>query len=579
MSNRETLARRIDMAAGRTPVDTLITNCKVVDVFSQTIFERPVAIGDGKIVGFGEYEAGKIIDVAGGYVMPGLIDGHVHIESSLVSPAQFARCVLPYGTTTIIADPHEIANVCGLEGIRYMLDAARDLPLNVRIMLPSCVPATPFEHAGATLDAKELATLIDHEGVHGLAEVMNFPAVVNSDPAMLDKICMASSRGRGVDGHSPGLSGRDLIAYAASGIKTDHECSTVEEMHERIRLGMYVLIREGSATKDLRALVKGLTNANYHRCVFCTDDREPADILANGHLNKSLRIAVEEGVDALQAITIGTLNAATCFGLKGKGGIAPGYDADIMVVRDLVDFEVSHVFTRGEHIAQDGTLLVEPRELERQSVRSSVHIPPLSLEDFKLKVSGSKVRTIHVIPGTILTESVVRNVVLDEEGCFNAQDNAGLAKIAVIERHKAIGNIGLGIFENYHIQNGAVATTVAHDSHNIVVAGDNDADMLVAVNDLKEMGGGITLVREGKVLGHLPLPIAGLMSDQPAQKVAQQMKELLDLAQTLHINPALQPFMTLSFMSLPVIPALKLTDCGLFDVTTFSFVPVAADRD
>ena len=577
MTEREALAHRIDMAAGRTPVDTLITNCKVVDVFSQTIFESSVAIGDGKVVGFGEYEATKTIDAAGGYLMPGLIDGHVHIESSVVSPAQFAKCVLPYGTTTIVADPHEIANVCGLEGIRYMLDASKDLPLNVRIMLPSCVPATPFENSGATLEAKELSELIDHEGVHGLAEVMNFPAVINSDPAMLDKIYMASSRNRIADGHTPGLSGRDLIAYAAAGIKTDHECSTIEEMHERIRLGMYVLIREGSATKDLRALAKGLTDANYRRCVFCTDDREPADILANGHLNKNLKIAVEEGVDALKAITIGTLNAAECYGLKSKGAIAPGYDADIMIVRDLTNFEVSHVFTGGNHIAENGTLLVEPKELVRDSVRDTVNLADITLSDLKLKLSSNNVRTISVIPDTVLTECVIKKVVLDEEGCFNAKQNEGLTKIAVVERHNATGNIGLGIFENYHIKNGAIATTIAHDSHNIVVAGDNDEDMIVAINDLKEIGGGITLVRDGKVLGHLSLPIAGLMSDQPAQQVAVKMEELLNLSKEFSINPKLQPFMTLSFMSLPVIPALKLTDGGLFDVTTFSFVPVEAD--
>lgn len=577
MTEREALTRRIDMAAGRIPVDTLITNCKVIDVFSQNIFDGPVALGDGKVVGFGEYEAARTIDAGGGYVMPGLIDGHVHIESSVVSPAQFAKCVLPYGTTTIVADPHEIANVCGLEGIRYMLDASADLPLNVRIMLPSCVPATPFENSGARLEAKELAELIDEKGVHGLAEVMNFPAVINSDPAMLDKIHMASSRGLVADGHTPGLTGRDLIAYAAAGIKTDHECSSVEEMHERIRLGMYVLIREGSATKDLRVLAKGLTNSNYRRCVFCTDDREPADILANGHLNKNLRIAVEEGVDPLQAITIGTLNAAECFGLTGKGAIAPGYDADIMIVRDLTDFEVSHVFTNGEHIAENGKLLVEPQELLRDSVRDTVNLADISSDALKLKLSSNKVRTMHVIPDTVLTEAVVREVVLDDESCFDAKLNEGLCKIAVVERHNATGNIGLGIFENYGIKNGAIATTIAHDSHNIVVAGDNDADMLTAINDLKEIGGGITLVRNGKVLAHLSLPIAGLMSDQPAQIVAEKMEELLNTAKEFNINPKLQPFMTLSFMSLPVIPALKLTDGGLFDVTTFSFVPVEAE--
>ena len=580
MTNRDSLAHKIDMATGRIPVDTLICNCRVVDVFSQTLIEGPVALGGGKVIAVGPdanlHNAEKRIDAGGGIVIPGLIDAHVHIESSAVIPSQFARCVLPHGTTSVIADPHEIANVCGLEGIRYMLEASENLPLNVTIMLPSCVPATPFEKSGANLLAKDLETLIKHPRVGGVGEVMDFVGVINASKDMVDKVNLAHEYGKVADGHSPGLSGQDLTAYVLSGIKTDHECSTIQEMHERIRQGMYVQIRLGSACRDLPNLIHGVTPANARRCLFCTDDREPADILHNGHINSNLRMAVELGLDPLLAVTIATLNTAECYKLKGKGAIAPGYDADLVVVDNLKDFQARHVFTSGDEIARNGELLVDFPDFISNSVTRTVHIAPVEVSDMALSVPSGEARMIQVNPGSVVTGSTSGTIKLDTEGCFDAKLNPGLNKIAVVERHKASGNIGLGILANYGLVNGAIATSIAHDSHNIVVVGDNDADMIAAIRDIEAIGGGISICQNGKVLGNLPLPIGGLMSDKPAADVAEQMHTLLGIAtQELQINPEIQPIMTLVFMTLPVIPELKLTANGLFDVGSFSFVETA----
>lgn len=578
MSKQDDLTTLIDMAAGRIPVDLLITNCKVVDVFTQTLSDGPLAIGLGRVIGLGDYETRSTLDAKGGYVMPGLIDGHVHIESSSLTPPQFARCILPHGTTTIIADPHEIANVCGLDGIRYMLDASRDLPLNVQIMLPSCVPATPFEESGAELLADDLETLIDHPGVRGLGEVMDYPGVIHNAEGMINKLKMAQRHHRVIDGHSPGVKGRELTAYAMGGIMTDHECSSLEEMQDRLRLGMYVLIREGSACKDLLLLVPGLTPANARRCVLCTDDREPADILSTGHINKSLRLAVEAGVDPLMAVTLATLNAAECFRLEGKGAIAPGYDADLLIVDNLSEFTARHVLVNGKEIARDGKLLVELPDYVSDKVLNTVRLAPLDTNDLKLHLTSNQVRAIVVRPGGVLTDSLKLTIIPDAEGCFDPKLNAGLNKLAVIERHHASGNVGLGILANYGLKNGAIATTVAHDSHNLVVVGDNDRDMLAAIEDVKTMGGGFTLCQDGKVLAHLPLPVGGLMSEKSAAEVAEQMEHMLQVAQqTFGINQDIQPLMTLVFMTLPVIPALKLTSTGLFDVTRFERVNVCME--
>ncbi len=562
----------IDMAAGRIPVDTLIINCKVVDVFNQRLIDGPLALGMGKIIGIGDYEAREIIDANGGIVMPGLIDSHVHIESSSITPPQFARIVLPHGTTTVIADPHEIANVCGLDGIRYMLDASKNLPLNVKIMLPSCVPATPFEEAGAKLMAEDLAELINHPDVLGVGEVMDFPAVINGDEAMLAKVKLAHDHGYIADGHSPGLKGLDLQAYAMAGIKTDHECSSIEAMLARIQMGMYIQIREGSACKDLLELVKGVNAGNARRCLFCTDDREPKDIINGGHINKNLRLAVEAGIDPIMAITIGTLNAAECYGLKKKGALAPGYDGDVVIVEDLQNFKVRRVFCAGQEISRNGELLVDIQDYHCPSVLNTVNLAPLSIENFHLPLTSDKARAMGVLPGGVLTKALEVDVQVNSHGLFDPQLNPGLNKLAVIERHKASGNMSLAILADYELTGGAIATTVSHDSHNIVVVGDNDQDMLAAVKQVESIGGGFVLVQNGEVIGELPLPIAGLMSDQNAETVAKTMGDLLGKARnTMGVNANIQPLMTLVFMSLPVIPELKLTSNGLFDVRAFSF--------
>ncbi|GKX57842.1 adenine deaminase [Leminorella grimontii] len=576
MSDKDQLATLIDMAAGRIPADLLIVNCKVVDVFNQTLIDGPLAIGCGKVVGCGDYEAKEILDAKGGYVMPGLIDGHVHIESSSLTPPQFARCILPHGTTTIIADPHEIANVCGLDGIRYMLDASRELPLNVKVMLPSCVPATPFEQAGAVLEAEDLVKLIDEDGILGLGEVMDYPSVINHAPSMMEKLMMAKRHDRVIDGHSPGVKGKDLTAYAMAGIMTDHECSHREEMIARLRLGMYILLREGSTCKDLLNLLPEITPANSRRCVMCTDDREPSDILTTGHINKNLRLAVEAGLDPMLAITMATLNAAECFRLRGKGALAPGYDADILIVDDLKNFSAKHVLTAGKEVARDGKMLVELPNYVSDAVLNTVRLAPLCEADFQLTLTSRQARVIGVIPKSVVTRGLTMEVNLDERSQFTCERNPGLNKLAVIERHHATGNMGLGILADYGLKNGAIAVSVAHDSHNIVVVGDNDADMLAAVKDVEAMGGGFTLCRAGKILAHLPLPVGGLMSDKSAQEVAEQIERMLLLASNeFGINKEIQPLMTLVFMTLPVIPQLKLTSNGLFDVVKFQPVEVS----
>lgn len=577
MTYRPLLATLNDMATGRTPADLVVRNARIVDVFSGSVIEVPLAIGGGRFLGFFEADARATIDAEGRYLLPGLIDGHVHIESSLVSPAQFARLVLARGTTAVIADPHEIANVCGLAGLRYMLEATRDLPLDVRLALPSCVPATPFENAGAVLDAASLATLMDDPRVAGLGEMMNFPGVLSGDADVLDKIALALDRGKNVDGHSPGLAGRDLAAYAAASIATDHECTTVEEMHERIRLGMYVLLREGSAARDMTRLASGITRANARRCVFCTDDRQPEDILRDGHIDNHLRIAVRNGVDPVTAVTIATLNAAECFGLRDRGAVAPGRVADFVLVDDLKDFAVRKVYAGGRLVADAGEIVVPLPEHEDPAVRDTVRIRPLADDAFALAVPSRRAKVIGLRPHSLLTGALERDVPCDGAGRFTPTAGADLVKLAVVERHKATGNVGVGIIEGYGLRGGAIATTVAHDSHNIVVAGDNDADMLAAVRDIERMGGGITLCRAGNVLAHLPLPVAGLMSDRPAAEVSETFARMLHIArETLHVADTVDPFMTLSFLTLPVIPELKLTDRGLFDVRTFSFTGIEA---
>ena len=577
MYDLEPLENLVDMAAGRKPADLLILNARVVDVFTGEILETPVSVGDGKILGFAPTQARRTVDAEGKYLLPGLIDAHIHIESSMASPSRFAGLVLPCGTTTVVADPHEIANVHGMEGIRYMLENGRHLPLNIFISLPSCVPATSFEDSGAVLYAEDLEELIDDPRVSGIGEVMNFPGVVAADYDVLAKIQLGSSHGKRVDGHAPGLLGQDLDAYLVTGISNTHECTTLEEMEANLRRGSYILIREGSAAKNLAALLPGVTDANARRCAFCCDDRHPDDIAREGHMDNHLRLAVAMGMDPVRAVTLCTLNAAECFGLRNKGAIAPGRDADFILVDDLKDFRVRSVYSAGKLVAEDGRLTVRLNEAAAGAPSRSVHIAPLTETSFDMLVPAGKARVIRIQPHSLLTPQAVRDIRTDEAGLFQCSLNPKLTKLAVIERHKGTGKIGLGLLEGYELSGGAVATTIAHDSHNIVVAGDSDAAMRAVVDELERIGGGIVMLAGGK-LHSLSLPVAGLLSNADPLETARTLGEMIRIAHdVLGIPEAVEPFMTLSFMALPVIPDLKLTARGLFSVNAFSFVDLAVE--
>ena len=568
------------MATGREPADLRIDNVQIVDVLSGNVRKGTVCIGAGRILGFSEMEAREVVDGQGAYLIPGLIDGHVHIESSMLCPARFAELILPFGTTTVVADPHEIANVKGMDGLRYMLEASRELPLSVRVMLSSCVPALPVEDSGATLEAADLAPLLSDPDVGGLAEMMNVPGLLGGAPDVLEKVAITQASGKVIDGHAPMLSGAGLDAYAALGVNTDHECTTPEELQERVSRGMYVLMREGSAGREVKKLLPGLTPANQRRCLFCTDDRQPADILERGHINGILKLAVENGLDAVDAIRMATLNAAECYGLRDRGAIAPGRRADLVLVKDLKDFDVLACWAGGELVARDGKMTRSLAMLDPGVLKSSVRLAPLPEKSFSVNVPSGKARVIGLLEHSLITECSVQDVIVREGGEVVLADNPGLLKIAVVERHHATGKMGVGLLDaQYGLKGGAIATTIAHDSHNIVVAGDDEQDMLLAVREMERIGGGIVMVSKGKVLAELPLPIGGLMSDQPAEAVADKLRELLQLASGhYHIWEGADAFMTLSFLALPVIPHFKITARGLFDMGTFSFVDVDAEK-
>lgn len=570
------LKHLIDVAAGREAADLCIKNCNIIDVYNKDTFRGDVYITDGLFAGFGGPdfpEAKKTVDAGGQYMAPGFINGHVHIESSHLSPAEFARLVVPHGTTTVIADPHEICNVCGIAGLDYMLKASEDLPLTVYLQIPSCVPSTPFENSGAVLLAKDIATRMDNPRILGLGELMNYVGTANADSDVLDKIMVAKNAGKVVDGHAPAIQGAYLDAYSASGVCNDHECATGEELRDRIRRGMYVLIRQGSACHDERNLLKGVDKHNADRCLFCTDDRQPKSLVEEGDIDNNIRIALSEGFDAPTAVAIASLNAAQCYGLKDRGAIAPGLRADFVLVDNLEDFNVNDVYFAGRLVASNGEYLAPSVHVDPVGVSGCMNVKGFSPARLALKLSGNSVRTIDIIPGSVVTEEG-RAVVSVKDGVWvrNEQD---VVKIAVVERHKGTGNVGLGLIRNYGLKGGAVATSVAHDSHNIIVVGDSDADMSVAVEKLVELGGGIVVVKGGKVLDFIQHEIAGLMTDKPGSYVEEKISSMQALARKeLGINDNVDPFMTLCFMALPVIPAIKITDMGLFDVTKFAFTPI-----
>ncbi|MFO7850242.1 MAG: adenine deaminase [Spirochaetia bacterium] len=574
--SKEILSRRIDVATGRKNAELVLKNAKIVNVFSHEIIEGSLAIDRGVIVGTGAYTGEKEVDMMGRYLIPGLLDAHVHIESSLSTPGQFAKAVVPHGTTGLIADPHEIANVKGKEGIRFMIESSTHIPLKVRYMIPSCVPATDFEHAGAEIDSHTIEELMGEDRVIGLGEMMDYPSLLNKDEEVLEKLMTAHRRGSMIDGHGPMLLGRDLNAYAAAGIRSDHESSTLEEMRERLRVGMYCLIRQGSAAQNLPDLISGVRPENSRRCMFCTDDRHPEDVIAEGHIDNHLRMAVERGIDPVTAVQMATLNTAEAYGLKTVGALAPGYDADIAVVEDLKNFRVHSVYIDGKKAAESGTALFSVPEVDISPVTDTVRVKEFGKDQFALSISSGIARVMRLHPNSLLTEEAVRKVHTDGSGNFVRHPKLDILKIAVIERHRASGNIGVALVENYKLGRGAIASTIAHDSHNIIVIGENDRDMYAAVQELIRVGGGITLVEGGEVLDTLPLPIAGLMSDRSIEEISGKLRSMYKTAfDRLGVNSLLDPFMTLSFLALPVIPELKLTDMGLFDARSFTFTEVS----
>jgi adenine deaminase len=573
---KEALKKLIDTAAGRIPADIVIRNGQVADVYHGRFIKGDVAVSGGFIAGIGGYEGTSEVDAQGGFVLPGFIDGHIHIESSFVGPEELGRLLIPHGTATIIADPHEIVNVCGLAGLEYMLAASEGTVLDIKMMIPSCVPSTVFEHSGAVLDAAALEKPLSDRRVWGLGEFMDYPAVINGGSAALDKLLLAAKTGKLIDGHSPGIRDKELNAYSSARIHTDHECATVEEMRERISRGMYVLLRQGSACQDLRTLIKGVTDGNSRYCVLCSDDRQPKTILEKGHLDDHLKICVEEGLDPMTAVQMATINAAQCYRLYDRGGIAPGLRADMTVVDDLKDFRVRRVFIAGTEAATEGTYLFPVNRCDDTAVRSSFHVKDFSAEKFALRLTGDEAYVIDMSPGTVVTRKGKAVVKRDASGCFVYDPDQDVAKIAVVERHQNTGGVAVGLVRGYGIRRGAIAQSIAHDSHNIIAVGVDDREIAFAVEKLLEQNGGVTVVREGRVLEKMPLPLGGLMSDQSGEWVHEKLNAIHDAAfRELGVNPKLEPVMSLCFMSLPVIPELKITDMGLFDVERFAFIPVS----
>ena len=545
----------------------VIKNANVVNVFTDEIVRADVAVYEDVIIGVGSYSGENEIDAGGAYLAPGFIDAHVHIESSMVIPSSFMKVIMPHGTTTVIADPHEIANVAGAAGIRAMYKLTDELPLRVLFMLPSCVPATPFEHSGAKLVAEDMEQFMHKSRILGLGEVMDANSVINCSQEMLDKLRLFDKRP--IDGHAPMLEGMGLNAYRVAGAFSDHECSTYEEVKQKLATGMNILLRIGSAANNMDGVLRRIAKEKLptRNMMFCTDDKHIEDIRREGHINANARMAVAAGIDPIDAIKMASYNAARAYGIRGVGAIAPGYKADMVLLEDLKDFKVKQVISRfGRPYTGKEQI---PSPILPPQVFSSVRLPEISKYDLALRCHVSA-PVIKMIPHQLVTELVYRDVERDENGCFIPSE--GMVKLAVIERHHATGSMAVGILEGLGIKHGAVASTVAHDSHNLVVAGDNDEDMLMAIESLRECGGGYSVVSRGVVLARLPLPIAGLMTAAPVNDVLEIQQALLDALYSLGAKRDSDPLIALSFMALPVIPAVKLTDEGLFDAVNFKFI-------
>ena len=546
------IKKLIDAASGREEIDLVLKNGNVVDVFTGRILKADVAVKDGYICGVGSYDCKNSVDVAGKYVMPGFIDAHLHIESSMVTPPEYARVTLPHGVTTVIADPHEIANVCGEDGLDFMKHSAESVPMDINYMLPSCVPAADFEHSGAVLTSEDTVRLAP--GFFGIGEMMNYPGVCGGDDEVLKKLC-----GSRIDGHAPLLSGSGLDAYADAGIKTDHECSRADELTEKISKGMYVLLREGTLSKDIERLYAGITPYTLRRCMFCTDDRFIGEIKKDGSIDYCIRKSVSLGVAPIDAIIMATINAAECYGMKDKGAVAPSYRADIVVADSLELNNICAVYKDGILAAENGEAVYgKATAVSAPSVTDTVHLNKVTAADFKCEIPQT-ITAIELIPHAIITKKVT------------ASPSDALSKVCVMERHKNLGTKGIGFITNYGIKNAAIASSIGHDSHNVIVVGDNDEDMALAVNTLGKTGG-IAVCSEGKTLSFLPLPVAGLMSLSDAETVIKTHDELYAAARKVGVSKDIDPFLALAFLPLPVIPEIRITDSGLFDVTEFEFI-------
>ncbi|MGQ4912945.1 MAG: adenine deaminase [Candidatus Thorarchaeota archaeon] len=564
------LDEMIDVASGRTRADLVLKNASVVNVFTGEVNEGDIAIHGAYVAGIGEYVGNEVIDLKGRYVAPSFIDGHVHVESSMVMPIQYARAVVPHGTGAVVADPHEIANVLGMEGILYMSKSMRGGPLEFYMMLPSCVPSTDLETNGVALDFLDLKPLMTEHYVLGLAEVMNYPGVTYRDPAILEKIQVALRMGKRIDGHAPELTGLDLNAYAAARITSEHECITLEEAKEKLATGMHIHIREGSTAKNLKALSPLIQPDTAMFCSFVTDDRNTLDLITKGHIDSMVRQAVEYGVDPVLAIKVATLSTARHYGLQHVGAVAPGYHADLVVLDSLEKVGVEMVFKQGVIVAKNGKMVEEFGIQEQPRLRRSVNIRYLEPEDFEIKSRGDHMNVIGMIPHQLITDRLIEETKVND-GLAVPDLDRDLVKVAVIERHNANEIKALGFVKGMGLQEGAMVSSIAHDSHNLIAVSTNDKDLVAAAVQIVRMQGGIALAKDGKITESLPLPIAGLMSDRPIEEVSEKIQDLKEAASKLG-TPLDEPFMAMAFLSLPVIPKLKITDLGLVDVERFRLI-------
>jgi len=570
------IQHKLSVARGEEPAELLFKNTRLVNVLSGEIHETNVAVDDGRVIGFGDYEARETIDIAGAYLAPSLIDGHFHVESTMVTIPEFARAVVPHGTGAMVIDPHEYANVLGMDGIRYVLESSKNLPIDFFIMLPSCVPATHLETAGARFTADDLAFMMSDDRIAGVAELMNYPGVFLGHESELAKI--EAGRGKVIDGHAPGLRGKNLNAYALAGVRSDHESTELEEAREKLRLGMHLLVREGSTERNLEHIIALVTPQNSANCSFATDDKLPGDLVNEGHIDHSIRKAIALGVAPVTAIQMGTINTARYYRLKNQGAIAPRYWADFIVVDDLAEFKVRRVYKKGALVAENGKYLGTASPATDQP-RSTMNLSYRAPADFEISVprngGAPRIRVIEIVPHQIVTKEILATPRV-AAGKIVSDPERDILKLVVVERHRATGNVGVGFVRGFGLKRGALGSTVAHDAHNVVVVGVTDSDIVAAIRALEEMRGGQVAVADGKIEASLPLPIAGLVSDQPLEVVIQKIAELKSAATRL--GSALDaPFMSLSFLSLSPIPALKLTDQGLVDAVNLKLTTLIAD--